>query len=247
MEYADAAPFIAQTGRRVIVPDLRGRGLSAYDPEPMNYVPSVYADDVIGLLYALGIGRAIFIGKSLGGMVTLFVAAKSGNQVAAAILNDVGPEVGEAGLARISRHAGQPYNVKTWDDAVNYIRTMSGIAFPKYSDDEWRAVARRAFHEDETGRPVRVYDQAISVPIKAGKMVVPPERVWSLFKNLTRNHPTLAIRGALSDVLTPETASRMREVAPSMSYAEIEDVGHAPLLTEPQAKRVVLEFLDSVP
>lgn len=246
-DFADVAPFVAQTGRRVIVADIRGRGLSGYDPNPMNYIPSVYANDVIGLLQALGIAHAVFVGTSLGGMITMTAAAIPGNQVAAAILNDVGPEVDPAGLARIVKSTANPKAVRDWNDAVNYVRAQSGVAFPKYSDEEWLRVAHRAFREDGSGRPVLDYDEAIAVPIKAGKLVTPPETVWDLFRRLASSHPTLLIRGALSDILSVDVAARMRRAAPSLKYAQIDDVGHAPALTEPQAREAILEFLGGVP
>lgn len=246
-DFAEVAPFIAQTGRRVIVPDMRGRGLSAYDPEPMNYVPSVYASDVISLLKTLGIMRAAFLGTSLGGMVTMTAAAMPGNQVEAAILNDVGPEVDPVGLARIVNSTANPQAVKDWHSAAAYVRAQNGVAFPRYTEGDWLKVARRAFREDASGRLILDYDEAISVPIKAGRLVVPPEIVWDLFTQLANGRPTLLIRGALSDILSAAVTARMKQRVPSLAYAEIDDVGHAPELTESQAREAILEFLEHVP
>jgi pimeloyl-ACP methyl ester carboxylesterase len=129
---------------------------------------------------------------------------------------------------------------------MNYVRRQNGVAFPTYREADWRIVAHRAFRENDFGRPVLDYDSAISVPIKAGRLVVPPETVWNLFRGLASSCPTLVIRGALSDILSVDTVVKMREQAPSMKYAEIVNVGHAPVLTEPQARKAILEFLGSV-
>ena len=117
-DFEDIAPMIAATGRRVIVPAVRGRGRSGYDPHPMRYVPKVYANDIRGLLEALGIERAVFLGTSMGGIITTLLAAGHRRLVAAAILNDIGPEAGTEGLARIAGYAGRSADITSWDDAV---------------------------------------------------------------------------------------------------------------------------------
>ena len=86
---------------RVIAPDFRGRGRSARDPNPANYLPKTYADDILQLLDELAVDRAIFVGTSLGGIVTMLIAAAQPQRIAATILNDVGPELDERGLDRI--------------------------------------------------------------------------------------------------------------------------------------------------
>lgn len=246
-DFGDVAPVIAETGRRVIVPDIRGRGLSGYDPDPMNYVPSVYASDVIALLKNLGIEVAVFVGTSLGGVITMIVAGMPDNPLAAAILNDVGPEVDPAGLARIVASTASPRDARNWDDALQYVRVQNGVAFPKYNDSDWLEVAHRVFRDDGAGHLVPDYDEAISVPIEAGRLVVPPEIVWRLFSHLANTYPTLLIRGALSDILSATVTAKMRARAPSLKYAEIDDVGHAPVLTEPQSRNAILNFLDGLP
>src|SRR5579864_4508779 len=101
-DFEDLAPRIAARGRRVLALDVRGRGQSAWDPQPMRYVPATYAGDVLALLDALGIARAVFIGTSMGGLITMVVGALRPSAVAAAVINDVGPELTPEGLARIT-------------------------------------------------------------------------------------------------------------------------------------------------
>jgi len=92
-DFEDVAPLIGGMGRRVIVPDVRGRGLSDRDPNPANYQPKVYARDVRGMMKDLGINRAVFLGTSMGGLIAMTLAAADSKRVAAAILNDVGPRL----------------------------------------------------------------------------------------------------------------------------------------------------------
>lgn len=246
-DFADVAPLLAQQGRRVIVPDMRGRGRSDYDPKPMNYVPATYASDVAGLLKALGVAHAVFIGTSMGGIVAVAVAAKRRELVAAAVLNDVGPQASPEGLARIAGYAGQPVEIATWKEADTYVRRVMGAALPNLDENGWAMLARRTFREDASGRPVLDYDPAISVPIKAGRLTLPSAVAWMLFTRFAKGRPTLLLRGAISDLLSRETALKMQAKAPSLQVEEIDGVGHAPLLTESQARNAIGDFLARVP
>lgn len=245
-DFEEVAPRIAASGRRVLVPDVRGRGRSECDPDPRNYQPRVYARDILALMDSLGIGRAVFIGTSMGGLITMAIAALRSRVVAAAILNDVGPEVGREGIERILSYAGKAAPIRDWDDAVAYVRRTNSAAFRQFGDTDWEAFARRTFR-DEGGRPVLDYDPAIAAPHSAG-----PPRTRSLtadffFRRLARKRPTLLVRGELSDLTTEAIAARMKRNAPSLRVTVIPGVGHAPMLTEPEAVRAIDEFLASVP
>ncbi|HEY1224726.1 MAG TPA: alpha/beta hydrolase [Brevundimonas sp.] len=240
------ATLIAQSGRRVLAVDVRGRGLSDRAPDPMTYQPPVYAKDILALMDQAGIDRAVFMGTSMGGLITMAVTALRSKRVAAAILNDIGPEVDPAGLARIAAYAGQPVDTPTWAAAAAYVKTHNAVAFPEYSDADWDAFARRVFREGPDG-PVLDYDPDISVPIRAmgAKGLVP--NLWPFFTRLARGRPTLLIRGGASDLLSAGIAAKMRKRAPKMAYAEVTGVGHAPMLDEPEARAAIFEFLRDVP
>jgi len=246
-DFEELAPLLAATGRRVLAVDVRGRGRSGWSDDPTRYQLPVYTRDMLALLDALGIARAHFIGTSMGGLISMMLAARRGRAVASAILNDVGPEIDPAGIARIAGYAGQPVSLDTWDDAVAYFRRTSVVAFPGLSEDGWRTLAERGCTADGQGRPAFAYDPSIAVPIRTKPLPRRSLLAWLLFLKLARSRPTLLIRGELSDLLSRPTAEKMRRAAPGMAYAEVQGVGHAPLLSEDEAKQAILEFLDKLP
>jgi pimeloyl-ACP methyl ester carboxylesterase len=238
--------LIAQTGRRVLAVDVRGRGLSDRAPEPMTYTPDVYAKDVVALMEQLGIEKAVFLGTSMGGLITMALTALKPKAIAAAIINDVGPELAVEGLTRIAAYAGQPVVIETWDDAAAFAKRINETALPHYTDADWAAFARRTFREGTEGAPVPDYDPDISAPIKAAgaKALIP--NLWPSFRALARKKPMLLIRGATSDLLSPAIVARMRKAAPSMAYTEVPGIGHAPMLDEAEARAAIFEFLAGV-
>lgn len=241
-DFEDIAQRIAAWGRRVIVPDVRGRGQSDRDPNPKNYQPKTYARDVLELMDALGIPRAIFLGTSMGGIIMMTIAAIRPKAIAGAILNDVGPAIAPEGVARILGYVGKLPRVSDWSDAAAYVRQINSIALPHLSDEDWDRFARRTFRDGPEG-PELDYDPAITVALQR-----PPPRaaIWIaglLFRRLARRRPTLLLRGATSDIITPEIAARMQRAAPSLRRVDVPGVGHAPMLTEPAAVDAIDQFL----
>ncbi len=242
-DFEAIAPLLAQSGRRVLAVDVRGRGLSDRAPDPMTYRPDVYAADVLALMDQAAVGRAVFMGTSMGGLITMALTALRPKAVVAAILNDIGPEVAPEGLARIAAYSGQPVEIDSWADAAAYAKRINAVAFPHYSDADWDAFARRIFRQGPDGEIGLDYDPDISVPIRAAgaKALVP--NLWPMFRRLARNRPTLLVRGGVSDLLSADIAARMRKAAPDMAYVEVPQIGHAPMLDEPEAKAAIFEFL----
>jgi pimeloyl-ACP methyl ester carboxylesterase len=249
-DFEDLAPRLAAQGRRVLAVDVRGRGESAWDPDPSHYAPPIYAGDVLAMMDALAISRAVFIGTSMGGLITLVVGAFRPAAIAAAVLNDVGPELAAEGLARIGGYAAGADPIETWNEAAAYARRINAIAFPAYRDADWMAFARRLFTE-RNGRPVLDYDPGIAAVFKKpepkpGEAAPPPPDLWPLFHGLAQR-PLLTIRGQTSDILSEDIARRMREAAPDMAYAEVAGVGHAPMLDEPEALTAIGALLKAAP
>jgi pimeloyl-ACP methyl ester carboxylesterase len=245
-DFDELAPWIASQSRRVIAIDVRGRGLSARDPNPGNYNPMVYAGDVIKLAGDLGIERAVFVGTSMGGIITMTLALRRLKLIAAAVLNDVGPIISEKGLTRIAGYAGKDCTLNTWDDAADYIRNINELAFPENDRAEWTKWAQRAFTENEQGQLVLRYDPNIAQQIQTGRLKTSSWTGRVAFRRLARNRPVLLVRGALSDLVEDEQAGYMRRAAPAMQYAVVPGVGHAPMLTEPPAREAIGRFLSQV-
>lgn len=246
-DFEGIAPLLAQSGRRVLALDVRGRGRSDRAPDPMTYVPDVYARDVLALMEQAGIDRAVFMGTSMGGLITMVLALMKSKAITAAILNDIGPQVSPEGLARIAAYSGEPVETPTWAAAADYAKRINEIAFPENTDADWDAFARRVFRDGTEGTPVLDYDPDIAVPIRAAgaKALVP--NLWPAFRKLARNRPALLIRGGTSDLLSADIAAKMKKAAPDMEYAEVPGIGHAPMLDEPEAKSAIFEFLAGQP
>ena len=225
---------------RVLALDFRGRGMSEYDPVPARYIPPTYAYDVIELLDQLAIPEVILIGTSLGGLVTMGLAAMAPTRIAAAILNDIGPDVAEAGVDRIKSYVGKGIRFKNWDEAAETIAANNGHAFEHYTRDDWVRMAQRNCREED-GEIRFDYDMAIAVPFSAAGPA-PQFDMWPLFTALAQK-PLLVIRGERSDLLSAASLDRMREAAPNIQVAVVPGVGHAPELNEPEAVAAIDAFL----
>ncbi|HXQ12857.1 MAG TPA: alpha/beta hydrolase [Caulobacteraceae bacterium] len=241
-DFEELAPMIARLGRRVVVATPRGRGLSDPDSQPERYAPPVYVGDVLALLDALAIERAVFIGTSMGGLMTMIAAASAPQRLAGAVLNDVGPEIDPVGLARIRSYAGVPKTASAWAEAGALCRDINGSAFPDEGGDFWETFARRIFRETGPGRLELDYDPRIAGTVAEG----PAPDLWPLFDAL-KPIPTLAIRGAISDVLMTSTLAEMQQRKPNLTTASVPRVGHAPFMTEPAAWAALSAFLGQVP
>jgi pimeloyl-ACP methyl ester carboxylesterase len=242
-DFEDVAPAIAAAGRRVLVLDVRGRGRSDRDSVAANYHPGTYAADVIALMDALGLARAVFVGTSMGGLITMALSSFAPARVAAGLLNDVGPELDPAGIARIASYVGKPATIATWEDAAAYARATNGAAFPDQPDSFWAAFARRTLAQGPDGRPMLDYDPAIASAVAPGPM---PD-LWPLFTAFAADRPIALVRGALSDLITAGIAARMKQAAPHLDVTEVANVGHAPMLTEPAAADAIARFLAAAP
>ena len=243
-DFEVVAPRIAAQGRRVLSLDVRGRGCSDRDPNPFNYHVGIYAADVAALLEQLGISRAIFIGTSMGGLITMTLAALRPDLVGGAVLNDIGPEVGAAGIARIASYVGGAPSVSNWAEATAYVRAINVGALPGLTEADWERFARRMFRDDH-GTFSLDYDPAISQAFKTAPAETPD--LWPLFSALAADRPLLLVRGGISDLIDPAIAERMKAAAPHMAYAEVPGVGHAPMLTEPEAWAAIENLLREAP
>jgi pimeloyl-ACP methyl ester carboxylesterase len=238
-DYEDLAAHLA-TRYRVVCPDLRGRGRSARDPAWQNYQPATYVADLLALLQTLGLRRVAIVGTSLGGLLAMVLASVAPPSVAGVVLNDIGPEIDPVGAERIRSYAGRLPPVRDWAEAVAQQRLLFGAAWPNLSDARWAVLARRAYREDASGTPVLDADPGIGEAVRAA----PPQPggIWPLYGAL-KVVPTLAIRGALSDILSAATFDRMQLEKPDLVRLTVAGRGHVPLLDEPECLAAIDAFL----
>lgn len=245
-DFEEVAPQIASQGRRVFAVDLRGRGQSERSSNPKTYAPRQYAEDMRALLSAIGAPQAIFVGTSLGGLVAMTLAVRAPALIGGAVLNDVGPRVGKAGLARIRSYAGKSTPVKTWADAAEYVKRTNSSSFPDAPNEVWERFARRTFREED-GRVVLDYDPGIARTTNPFIAWLASMMLWPAFRRLGKCGPLLLIHGETSDIIEPETIDRMQREAPHMKVSAIPGVGHAPMLDEPAAVESLTAYFQDAP
>jgi pimeloyl-ACP methyl ester carboxylesterase len=227
---------------RVIAADQRGRGKSQWDPETANYRPTTYVADMFALLDHLAIERVAVIGTSMGGIMAMIMGAMQPARLAGLVLNDIGPEVPAPGMSRLRRTLNDRKPSATWADAALQARRLNEMAFPDYGEDQWAAFARRTYVEDRDGRPVAAFDPAILEGLNETDPNAVPPNLWAQWQ-LLGTIPILAIRGAVSDIISAETLSSMAARHPNLKAVTVANRGHAPMLDEPAAVAAIDEFL----
>lgn len=232
-------------GRRsVYALDLRGRGESAYAKDALTYTPLTYAQDVVALLDELKVERFIAIGTSLGGIVTMLIAAMQPQRVAGAVLNDVGPEIDPAGLARIRGYVGQSASFPTWVHAARAVAEANADVYPDWGLEDWLVMVKRTHKLTSEGRIVPDYDANIAQPFKVPGGEAGGD-LWPAFAALAAV-PTLILRGERSDILSAATAQRMLAGLRQGRLVTIPGVGHAPTLDEPAAVAAIDALVEEV-
>lgn len=229
---------------RVIAIDFRGRGESAYAKDAMTYVPLTYVQDVERLLSDLKIDRFIAFGTSLGGIVTMLLAATGRAKLAGALLNDVGPVIEADGLARIKGYVGKTSSWPTWVHAARALGENNAEVYPFYGLEDWLRLAKRLYRLTAAGRIVPDYDMNIAEPFRlpGGEAGVD---LWPALDALG-DVPTLIVRGELSDLFSDVTASAMAARLQKATVVTVAGAGHAPTLDEPEAVAGIVALLARV-
>jgi pimeloyl-ACP methyl ester carboxylesterase len=240
-DFDSLAPRLAGT-RTVYAIDFRGRGDSGYTKDSLTYVPLSYAQDMVALLTDRGIERFLTIGTSLGGIVTMLLAAMLPGRLAGAVLNDVGPVVEEAGLARIRSYVGQSGSQPTWVHAARAAAAINADVYPHWELEDWLRFVKRTHRLTPEGRIVLDYDPNIAQPFKVPGGASGGD-LWPAFAAM-KTVPTLILRGEHSDILAPATAQAMLAALDQATCVEIADTGHAPTLDEPEAVAAILAHLE---
>ncbi|HWU63146.1 MAG TPA: alpha/beta hydrolase [Ensifer sp.] len=232
----------AQSPRRVITIDTRGRGGSSWDCDISRYTVPHEAGDVLAVLAALGVSRASFIGTSRGGLILHVLAAVQPQLLAAVILNDVGPAIGIEGLRHIQSYLGARPSYGSLDEAAAVLKRVHGPAFPRLTEADWLEFADATLKETN-GRYEPDHDPAIAAGMAMLDLSQPLPELWEQF-DLFRGKPLMTIRGANSVLLTPEILARMQDRDPEMDVLLVPDQGHAPLLHVGGTPNAIRTFLN---
>lgn len=229
---------------RVICADLRGRGQSDYAKDAGTYTPLQYVADILALLEQAQLGRVVTVGTSLGGIVIMLLALQAPERIAAAVLNDIGPEVEPAGLQRIREYVGQGRSFPTWMHAARGLREQASVTHPDFDIASWLKLAKRLMAVGGNGRIVFDYDMKIAEPFQHPEGSTSVD-MWPAFRALS-GKPVLAVRGSLSDILSARTMKQMAKELPGLETVTIRRTGHAPTLEEPAAQAAIGRLLAKV-
>jgi len=224
---------------RVVCPDVPGRGRSGWLKNPMEYQVATYVADMVTLLARLEADSVHWVGTSMGGLIGMTLASLAETPVQKLVLNDVGPIVAAASLARIGEYLGKAPQFPDFATAVQYIRAVSAT-FGAHSDAEWSLLTEHVVRRQSDGSYRMHYDPAIAVPFNAAKVDQDIE-LWPFYDAI--RCPTLVLRGERSDLLRRETAQEMARRGPLAKVVEIADVGHAPTLMHEDQIAIVRDFL----
>lgn len=226
---------------QIIRLDSRGRGASDFDPNPQNYTIPQEAFDALALLDHLNLDRTAVIGTSRGGLIAMVLAATAKHRLSGVLLNDIGPELDPTGLAHIMDYLGRPCAFTSFEDAAERLPRALGAQFPNVSHSEWLNYAKRSW----TAGPDRLqlrYDPKLREAIEAQGASGDAPDLWPLFHALS-DLPLAALRGANSNLLTPDCWVKMKAARPDMIAAEVPDRGHVPFLDEVESTATIAAFI----
>jgi pimeloyl-ACP methyl ester carboxylesterase len=238
-DFETLAPALASGAppRRVIAIDSRGRGQSDYDSNADNYNVAVELGDVVTVLTALEIGRAVFVGSSRGGILTMLLGVAHPTAIAGVVLHDIGPVVEPKGLARLKSYVGKLPQPRSFAEGGEILRRLFDAQFPKITGEQWLAAAQHTWKMDD-GELVPTYDVRLARTFAEFDIERPLAPLWNEFDALARV-PILVIRGANSDILSAETVAAMRARHPGLETVEVADQGHVPLFDADVTARVI--------
>lgn len=228
---------------RVICPDVVGRGRSGWLHNPAFYLLPQYVSDMVTLLARLDADSVDWVGTSMGGLIGIGLAAQDGNPLRRLVLNDIGPALNHAALARIGAYINEQVRFDTFADAEKYIRDITAT-FGPHAEHQWKKLASDVLRQDGDGKWLRHYDPQLALPFKSSTVEATAQAeaiLWAAYDAI--RCPTLLLRGAQSDLLTQATARQMMQRGPKASLVEFDGVGHAPTLMHGDQIAAVQKFL----
>ncbi|MBM3560550.1 MAG: alpha/beta hydrolase [Alphaproteobacteria bacterium] len=228
----------ASLDRWTLCLDVAGRGGSGRLPDPALYDYAQYLADANALIARLGSEQVDIVGTSMGGLIGMFLAAMPGSPVRRLVMNDVGPFIPRAALARIREYVSRAWRFADVHGLEQHMR-QAYATFGPLSDAQWATLARQSATVLDDGAVVPHWDPKIGEVFAS----TPPSDVnmWPYWDQV--KCPVLLLRGAESDLLLPKTAAEMTRRGPRAELVEFAAVGHAPVLLDGDQIRPVIEFL----
>jgi pimeloyl-ACP methyl ester carboxylesterase len=235
-DFETLAPSISQN-RRVIAIDYPGRGDSGRTGDVERYTPEACARDVMDVCAALAVHQAVAVGTSFGGLLAMGLAAARPGLIRAAILNDIGPDIGAEGAEFVRDFVGIDPAMDSLATCIAYLRSnLPPLSL--HTDSAWQRMAELTYQPGPDGRFHPVWD------IRIGQLLNrPPPDLWPLFGALS-HVPVLLVRGEVSNILLAGTVTRMLAERPDMRVVSLPGIGHAPILNEPPALAAIQAFLE---
>ncbi|MBJ7535891.1 alpha/beta hydrolase [Rhodomicrobium vannielii ATCC 17100] len=228
--------------RAVYCLDYRGRGRSEWDKDWRNYSALIELQDIEAFLTLRGLSDVAVLGTSRGGIIAMLLAITRPAAIGCAILNDIGPVIETAGLARIMGYTGKIPVPADWDEALRVVRDINKRQFTALDSAGWRSWTRQLFNEDAEGRPAPSYDPNIGKALSEIDISKAVPTMWEHFESL-RSVPVMVIRGEHSDLLSAATVQEMQARHPRLTPVLIPNEGHAPLLKDRFSERLIADFL----
>lgn len=228
--------FAAEMSRhcRVVAPDLRGHGESQWADA---YDLDTQVGDVCAMVAALGLHNITLVGQSLGGSIAIRYAGSAPDELARLVVVDIAPTIPKSTRAQMYTDFEQ---VAHFDSPEHAIATEIA-ANPLASPDHLAHRIRNAIQRQRDGSWTWRYDPALALP-GAISFRDAEEEGWAAAGRI--QVPSLVMRGAESEYLTPETAKRLVSTIPICDFVEFRECGHVIPIDEPDGFRdTILQFM----
>ncbi|OLP58786.1 hypothetical protein BJF93_17300 [Xaviernesmea oryzae] len=233
----------ARSSARIVALDSRGRGLSTDDSDPSHYNVEVETGDVIAVMEALGLERAVFIGTSRGGLILHRLIALRPDLIAAVVLNDIGPVIPTSALVSLVNGLKARNSESTFEAAAAALRGAQAAAFPALNEDDWALMAQALYRPSGQGvEPA--YDRALLQAFEGLTEAIVLPDLWQAFA-LFAPLPLMVIRGEHSDILPVEVFDEMQRRHPGLAALTAPGQGHAPLLDKEPVFSRLMAWLDA--
>jgi len=198
--------------------DQRGHGDSEWSPV-VDYAVETQLGDVEGFIQQLRIENPVLIGQSMGGLNSIAYAVRHSHEMKGLVVVDVGPEINPAGTQRIREFASTP----ELDSPEAFLERAV-----KFNPLRNPAVLKRSLYynlrQTPTGKWALKHDQRRASEEAAKIGTVQRERLALQIPGISC--PALIVRGALSDVLTDDSAERFAHSLRKGRWVRVENAGH---------------------